>query len=259
MGTLGGDTLIMQASYYFMGHFSRFIPRGSRQVALQNSVKVSKNVTQADVLGKRLQFVTCSDSMGQTWHYNATDKTLRVYGLCAQVNVSQEVVFLASCKEGESGQQWSIDNETVSNLLNGKCLSSVQTGGQAIGLDAGVDVDAGLVETCGNGSSPGYRAPLQNFTFGNVGNQSFPVAFRLQTSKGTCMLPAGFDDVVFDAVAFETPQGLISLVVMNLGDTTLSFDVYDLNSHTSAKAVILPPHAIATYTWGAQETFQIFM
>jgi hypothetical protein len=29
----------MQASYYYMGHFSRFIPPGSRRVALHNSVE----------------------------------------------------------------------------------------------------------------------------------------------------------------------------------------------------------------------------
>ena len=46
--TKGYGTLIMQASYYYMGHFSKHLPRGSIRVGLTNTVIEEK------VLNKRL-------------------------------------------------------------------------------------------------------------------------------------------------------------------------------------------------------------
>jgi hypothetical protein len=251
--TMNGDTLVMQASYYYMGHFSRFIPAGSRQVALNNTVKVVQNVSRADLIGKKLQFLTCDKSDAQTWQYNTSDHTIRMHGLCVQQDATQEPAFLAACT-GDVSQQWGIDNinnARITSKLNGKCLSSVQTGGSVIGLDPGVDVDGGLVEQCASGPPPDIHAPLQEFTLDNAGSKSFPDAFYLRTSKGTCMLPAGFDNILFEAAAFETPSGQISLVVMNLGKTSMTFDVHDKGSQTTASSVTLPAHAIATYTWGS--------
>ncbi len=37
--SLGLGTLIVQASYYYMGHFSRFFPPGAKRVALKNTVE----------------------------------------------------------------------------------------------------------------------------------------------------------------------------------------------------------------------------
>merc|ERR1712232_172346 len=89
--TKRGDTLIMQASYYFMGQFSRFIPPGSRQIGLTSTVKVPDMIQLSDVLGKRLRFNPCGfQSAGQTWHYDIASKTLGVYDLCAQLDEDGE-------------------------------------------------------------------------------------------------------------------------------------------------------------------------
>jgi glucosylceramidase len=250
--SVASDVLIMQASYYFMGQFSRYIPAGSRRVALNNSVKVDNDVTPGQVLGKKTQFLDChGDHM--SWSYQPdTNKTLTYLGLCLQANESSEFVFLANCKEGDKSQQWDVEalsnsHHKITSVLNGKCLSSKQTQGNEIGLDPGVDVDAGMLLPCSNGTVPGgVLAPIQNFTFTQG---KYPQDFHLQTTKETCMLPAGIDSIKFDAVAFETPTGQISMVAMNLGNTSLTFDVYDTSIGAGVKEVQLPPHSIATYTW----------
>ena len=57
----GHGTLVMQASYYYMGHFSRFLPPGSKRVGIENSVVKQRELTAEDVVsGEPLVFLPCS-------------------------------------------------------------------------------------------------------------------------------------------------------------------------------------------------------
>merc|ERR1711935_51285 len=73
---VGKNTVILQASYYYMGHFSKFIPPGSKRIGVTSSVKVAGKVTAAQVEHKYVQFTPCSDNGGQVWHYSPQHKTL---------------------------------------------------------------------------------------------------------------------------------------------------------------------------------------
>jgi len=61
-----------------------------------------------------------------------------------------------------------------------------------------------------------------------------------------CMLPVGTGNVLFDAVAFETQTGDISLVAMNLKEATQEFDIYDVAAPDGHCALELPQHSITT-------------
>lgn len=256
--TKGFGTVVVQASYYFMGHFSRFVPRGSRRVSITSTVKVQDKLTPSDVDGKMLQFVPCdANTPAQTWKYNEQNKTLTVAGLtnmCAEFNAKDgEAIQMKPCVQGSSAQTWTMESDGTSKVfVNGKdsslCLSKLQTGGARIGLDPGVDANAGFAEACKKSLTGSPRdQEVQSFTL----TGSVPDAFQITTSKGDCMLPVGTGNVIFDAVAFQTPSGNITVVAMNLKDDPVNFDIYDTAAKGGYRAVELPAHSIATYTWPA--------
>lgn len=259
--TLGRGTMIMQASYYFMGQFSRFIPAGSHRILLNNTVKVDSKLGPQSVANKLLQFTPCSSNPAQTWHYDSTSKTLSVHGvdgMCAELDTSGtgEHIVMKPCVNGSVTQQWTVTvdgNPTMGQFTNDQshaCLTSLQVPGATIGLDPGVDGQAGFAQSCTSAQHLLRDDPrsqtYQSFELQGEGGSIFPEAFHIQTPLGDCMLPVGLDDVVFDAAAFLTPDGQISIVAMNLGNTTLGFDIYDAAAKGSYN-VQLPPHAIATY------------
>ena len=66
---LGMGKLIMQASYYYMGHFSRYIPAGSKRIHLKNTVEIQAPPLEAgDVKnGQALLFAPCDGNDVQKW------------------------------------------------------------------------------------------------------------------------------------------------------------------------------------------------
>ena len=67
-----GQPLIMQASYYYMGHFSRYLPPGSRRVGLSNSVEAEdRPLDPSDVKnGQAMLFAPCDGGDIQKWTYD---------------------------------------------------------------------------------------------------------------------------------------------------------------------------------------------
>lgn len=72
--SLGMGTLIMQASFYYMGHFSRFIPAGSKRIAMQNSVEThAPPLSPGDVKnGQPMVFTSCNGNDVQKWKLDST-------------------------------------------------------------------------------------------------------------------------------------------------------------------------------------------
>ena len=65
---MGFGTLVFQASYYYMGHFSRYLPFGSKRVGISNTVVKEKELTAEDVVdGQPLVFLPCSGTELQSW------------------------------------------------------------------------------------------------------------------------------------------------------------------------------------------------
>ena len=69
----GYGTIVMQAAYYYMGHFSKYLPAGSVRVEMHNSVVGERPLTVADVQnGQPLVFLPCSGSELQSWTLDAS-------------------------------------------------------------------------------------------------------------------------------------------------------------------------------------------
>lgn len=85
------------------------------------------------------------------------------------------------------------------------------------------------------------RSLKQFFVVGN-----FLDSLQLSTVNDDCMLLVGTGNVLFDAVAFETRTGDISLVVMNLKEAILEFDIYDVAAQGGYCPLELPLHSITT-------------
>lgn len=257
--TKGKDTFILQASYYFMGQFSRFIPPGSRRIALNNTVKVDNELTPAAVAGKFMQFTPCSGKKrSQLWKYDIVRETLSlkdVPEMCMQLapDFNQGIIMLPCTKESPKvpAQTWSLisgvnGSSVVKSKASDVCMTSLKVPGQSIGLDPGVDAQGGLAMNCTDKLRDNLRdTQYQRFSL----KGDYPHSFQIQDPAGSCMEPVGSDNVMFDAVAFETPKGDISIVAMNLQNATISFDIHDVRAQGSYRAIELPPHAIATYTW----------
>eukprot|EP00927_Polykrikos_kofoidii_P072723 TRINITY_DN68807_c0_g1_i1.p1 TRINITY_DN68807_c0_g1~~TRINITY_DN68807_c0_g1_i1.p1 ORF type:complete len:716 (+),score=88.68 TRINITY_DN68807_c0_g1_i1:73-2148(+) len=252
----GLGTVVIQASYYYMAHFSRFLPRGSRRVALENTVVPRTKMSKRLIIDKHVEFVPCAETIrAQWWTYNESDLTLRLTDLpelCAE-KTNDNDIQMKQCRT-HSSQQWNVTSKnntwTLVNVNSSMCLTEKQTSGQTIGLDPGVDAQGGFVETCNASSGQGPRdTTVQKFIATNRSSASFSLA----TAAGNCMLPAGAGNAKFDAVAFVTPNKNVSMVVLNMDDEAVHFDIYDVASKVGFRSVELPAHAIATYTWPAAE------
>mmetsp|Transcript_140548 Transcript_140548/g.262184 ORF Transcript_140548/g.262184 Transcript_140548/m.262184 type:complete len:690 (-) Transcript_140548:80-2149(-) len=256
----GGDAVIMQASYYYMGHFSRFIPPGSRRIDLKSTVKTHNDPDPKELVGLAMQFTPCSNKPAQLWRYDTALHTLSlasVPSVCAQLSDDYfwKIVMQPCGKEApaEPTQMWSVTSDGSGGYMfeNNKshdCLTSTEVPGQAIGLDPGVDAEGGIGLACNRSLRLGENPRnWKHNSFSLVGN--FPDSFQIQTPEGNCMLPVGLDNTYFDAVAFETPSGEVSLVAMNLRNSPAVFDIHDVGANGSYRAIELPAHSIATYMW----------
>ena len=85
------------------------------------------------------------------------------------------------------------------------------------------------------------RSLKQFFVRGN-----FLESFQLCTVNDDCVLLVGTGNVLFDAVAFETRTGDISLVAMNLKEAILEFDIHDVAAPGEYCPLELPLHSITT-------------
>ena len=134
-------------------------------------------------------------------------------------------------------------------------MTAVQTSGVAVGLDAGVTIVAAQLKPCQPTGSPN-----QTFVLANYDAQGFPSNFPVRTlpsapgSGELCLQPQIVRLPHFDAVAFETPEGSISLVALNIGDNAIDFTLVDKASKNGLRQISIPSHAIQTYRWTPDAT-----
>ena len=270
--SLKTGTLIMQASYYFMGHFSRFIPAGSKRIALDNSVETHAPPLSPDDVknGQAMIFAPCNGNDVQKWKLDSTgsfsvrgtDRAVASDGYkhggeCLDVDLTSSVRKLQTWSCAHSPNQlWSAvsipgGGSKVVNQGTGACMTAVQTSGDAVGLDKGVKVTAAEYSPCIAGG-----APNQTFHLNNYDGQGFPANFPVRTDDGLCLQPQITRTPHFDAVAFITPDDHVSLVAMNLGEAAVEFDLYDEQLGIGAQKVTIPPHAIHSYRWTTHDNYE---
>ncbi len=269
--TRGDETLIMQASYYFMGHFSRFIPPGSKRLGLANTVEVRMPaLTAGDVKnGQALLWAPCTGSNIQRWAFDDTGSLSIVDtdtspgsdgfqhgGECMDFDTKFWLPKLQTwaCAHSDN-QRWRVESVPGGSRIvqdascadggdSCKCVTAVEIGGYAVGLDAGVTVTAAQLYPC---EVKGFKT--QTFELLNDDKQGFPKNMPVRYGGNMCLQPQIVQVPHFDAVAFLTPSGDISLVAMNIGDTEVAFDLIDVTAEAGLFDATIPAHSIQTYTW----------
>ena len=274
---LGMGTLILQASFYYMGHFSRYLPAGSKRVALKNSVEFkAPPLEPGDVKnGQALLFAPCDGNDVQKWTLDDSGSLIVTGsdeasgsegytkgGECV-VRVFPETPWLPgkiqtyACEAAVGGlenQQWamrSVDGGSqLYNPPSGLCLTAVSTDGGQVGLDKGLTVVAAkLLECLPDGDAS------QTFVTSNYDGQGFPDAFPVRTSGGApgggglCLQPQIVRLPHFDAVAFEQPSGDVTVIVMNIGDRDIEFSLVDKQEQAGVRHLSIPSHGIHTYRY----------
>lgn len=261
--------LIVQASYYYMGHFSRFIPPGSRRISLQNTVEIKEpDLSANDVKnGQALLFAPCDGNEVQSWLYDDTQSLIsrgtdeaegsdgfQHGGECIDVDSASGVKTQVWACAHSGNQQWVLraapGGSQLYNPANDKCMTAVSTSGIAVGLDAGVTIVAAQMKDC---EALGTKS--QTFIMANYDQGGFPSNFPIRTQEGElCLQPQIQRLPHFDAVAFEQPDGQISLIAMNMGDVTVDFSIVDSASSAGLDGLTLTPHSIHSYRWKPKKT-----
>ena len=121
--------------------------------------------------------------------------------------------------------------------------------GASIGLDAGTTYTVAQALPC---KPIGDASQIFDVVRGDQGGfpDSFPV--RSYAAKGEeatelCLQPYIAKEPEFDAIAFETPDGSVSVVAMNKGEEGHTFTLYDASLGMGATEVVVPPHSIQSF------------
>ncbi|KOO24658.1 glucosylceramidase, partial [Chrysochromulina tobinii] len=252
-----GTNFIKQASFYYMGQFSRYLRPGMRAVKLTNLVETElPPIKSADIKnGAGLVFMPCEkDSAVQLFRLTHRDSGTFIvaagtneapgsdgYGMggeCVEICISGECWFpkiqLWTCKQesnpdalhGATGNQaWEVKavdgGSQIVNPAIGKCLTAVKTAGWTVGLDAGLQVTGAQAFPC-------YPAGTKNQTFVISGEGDVTVK---SADDGNCLAPPLQKLPHFDAVAFEHPDdGEVAMVVMNTNDDAMDITIKDATS-----------------------------
>ena len=153
------------------------------------------------------------------------------------------VQVIASVREVAGGSQ-------ILHTATGQCLTALEAPGDSVGLDKGVTVTAAQLKPCvADGDAS------QTFSLTNYDKQGFPGDFPVRTLPDApgggelCLQPQIKRTPHFTAVAFQAPDGAISVVVMNVGESEIEFNLIDMQAKRGLRRVAIPPHAIHTYRW----------
>ena len=280
-----------------MGHFSKYLPRGSIRVDITNTVIEEKVLTAEDVKNSQpLVFMPCDGSELQSWTLDQTgsifvEKTqyecidvsnygagprLDTYSCAHSPNQMWERRISPTCTD----EQVAAAGVACSQLVNtptGKCLTKVTVSGAAIGLDAGTKYTVGQALPCKEIGDPSqvracvalaclhaFSDPFPSLSItqtfdvvrGDMGG--FPDSFPIKSppvyndgdksnDRELCLQPYVRVEPTFDATAFITPKGSVSIVAMNTGEESLEFTLYDHGSGLGSEKVTVPPHSIQTF------------
>jgi hypothetical protein len=199
--TEGLGRIVVQASYYFVGHFSRFIPQGSRRILLHNSAQATlPPVSAADVMnGQPLVFQPCDDLGVQQWGLDSshslvvpgtneapTSDGFEHGGMCVDIDTSagppKLQVWACSHRPNQMFAARAVPGgRELYHIGSGKCITKVVATGAAVGLDAGTSVELPVLGACGG------KASL--LTLANYDGGGFPDNFAARTQHDTCLQP----------------------------------------------------------------------
>ena len=227
------------------------------------------------VNGQPLVFLPCSGSELQSWTLDDTGSLfvantrwqcidvsnygagprLDTYACAHSANQLWERRVSPTCSESDV-TTYGIPCSQIVNPASGKCLTKVLASGASIGLDAGTTYTVAQALPC---KPIGDASQIFDVVRGDQGGfpEGFPV--RSYAAKGeeateVCLQPYIAKEPEFDAIAFQTPDGGVSVVAMNKGEEGHTFTLYDATLGLGATEVVVPPHSIQSYKLPATTT-----
>ena len=164
-GEIGDEILIKQASYYYMGHFSRYLPPGSKRIGMYNGVEPeTPQLVAGDVKnGQALLFAPCDGNDAQKWQLDGDSLIIRGTndaessdgfehgGMCMDAVVGGWVpgkLQVAQCTPRKPAEVAAAEfkvlpvagGSQIVHTATGTCVTTTPANGGAVGLDPGVKV-----------------------------------------------------------------------------------------------------------------------
>ncbi|KAK1937754.1 putative glucosylceramidase 3 [Phytophthora citrophthora] len=218
----------IQPMYYFIQHFSKFIPVGSRRVNVQVAAHFAKPGDAQLYVDYQSSLASCDGSARQTIH-RTDDGKMQVTNTPFCLNmvptpIEGREIRLVECQWTQ--QTWTFEEDTKRIRIEDYCLSLSRGA-----TEDGVRVTADKCET--------GAVPYQQWTFSAEDG-----TMRSLASTSNQCVTTGYAFV--QATAFVTPENQKVLVVMNENTEPADFQVQVGDAVLDTSVL---PGAISTYVW----------
>ncbi|KAL4166997.1 hypothetical protein KRP22_012484 [Phytophthora ramorum] len=226
--TEDGSDFNIQPMYYFIQHFSRFIPVGSRRVKAQVAAHFAKPGDAQLYVDYQSSLAACDGSSRQTIH-RTDDGKMQVTTTPFCINMvpmpsKGQEIRLVECQYTQ--QTWTFEEDTQRVRIDDYCLS-LSHGSTEDGVRVTADKCADEV------------APHQQWTFNGEDG-----TLRSQASTTDQCVTTGYSFI--QAAAFVTPENRKVLVVLNENTEPADFQVQVGDAVLDTSVL---PGAIRTYVW----------
>ncbi|KAL7689191.1 putative ricin B, lectin domain, glycoside hydrolase family 30, glycosyl hydrolase, all-beta [Plasmopara halstedii] len=226
--TEDGSDFKIQPMYYFIQHFSKYIPVGSRRVKTHVAARFEKPGDAQLMWSYPAALSSCDGSARQSMHMTDDGKIeVTGSGFCVSLVDTQwqgKEIQMVECKYTQ--QTWTFEELTRRIRVNDLCLSLnhglTQNGVRIVAYPCQAEI-----------------VPYQQWTFNQEDG-----TLRSQASMIDQCATGGYSFV--QASAFVTPEGRKVLVVLNENTEAADFEIHvgDMVLDTS-----IPKGAIRTYMW----------
>ncbi|RLN92074.1 hypothetical protein BBJ28_00021707 [Nothophytophthora sp. Chile5] len=226
--TESGTDFTIQPMFYFIQHFSKYIPVGSRRVKTQVAAGFAQPGDAQLFVNYPAAVTACDGSSRQALHIT-DDGKMQVTGTSFCLNMVDvayqgQEIRLVECQYTQ--QSWTFEVETERIRIGDNCLSLNRGATQD-----GVRVTADLCED--------EVVAHQQWTFNAEDG-----TMRSRASSSTQCVTAGYSFV--QAAAFVTPEDRKVLVVLNENTEPADFE---LQVGGAALTTTIPQGAIRTFIW----------
>ncbi|KAK1937751.1 putative glucosylceramidase 3 [Phytophthora citrophthora] len=226
--TENGEDYFVQPMYYFIQHFSKFIPPGSRRVQAKVAARFAKPGDAQLFVHYQVSLEGCDGSSRQAIHKTEDDK-MQVSGTPFCLNMVESLpgkqeIRLVECQWTQ--QTWTFEEDTQRVRINDHCL--------ALNHESTED---------------GVRITVEKCETDVVSHQQWAFdakdgTMRSQASTSDQCVTAGYPFI--QATAFVAPQNRKILVVMNENTEPVDFQVQVGNAVLNTTVTA---GAIRTYVW----------
>lgn len=251
---LGRGTVVLQPSYYYMGHLSRFIPPGSRRIFTDIQFEIPEKDLPAGELEKteQLGMYHCDGGSRQLWEFSNGMFKLKGTDLCIDVPNG-------SVKSGEALQVYTCNPDNINQHF-----SLLAVDGEAEQITTNISQRTQCVDILGIHLSEGSR--VQQWECSSVNRTENQLwiynssDFTLRTAMHPKWCLTAGDRALLTVAGFNTDplSDQVAVVVLNRGDVDTSFSLFDPKAGHGVTDLLIPAHSIQTYCFSkTQENVQV--